>query len=90
MTNELCVVQSGFTSAGLRCSADLYLPDIAIASPLVIMAHGFGGERSFRLPAYAKHFARNGLAVLLFDYRTFGDSEGEPRYLVDPDRHVAD
>jgi uncharacterized protein len=90
MTHEFRVVHSGFLSSGFRCSADLYLPDIAIASPLVIMAHGFGGERSFRLPAYAEHFARNGIAVLLFDYRTFGDSEGEPRNLVDPDWHIAD
>lgn len=90
MTHEFRVEQTGFLSAGLRCSVDLYQPDVAGASPLVIMAHGFGGERNFRLPAYAEHFASNGIAVMLFDYRTFGDSEGEPRYLVDPDWHVAD
>lgn len=90
MIHEFRVVQTGFLSGGFRCGTDLYLPDVAAASPLVIMAHGFGGERTFRLPAYAEHFARNGIAVLLFDYRTFGDSEGEPRYLVDPDWHVAD
>ena len=87
---EFRVVQNGFLSGGVRCGADLYLPDVAAASPLVIMAHGFGGERTFRLPAYAEHFARNGIAVLLFDYRTFGDSEGAPRNLVDPDWHIAD
>jgi len=90
MIHEFRVVQTGFLSGGFRCGTDLYLPDGAAASPLVIMAHGFGGERTFRLPAYAEHFARNGIAVLLFDYRTFGDSEGEPRNLVDPDWHIAD
>ncbi len=90
MIYDFRVVQTGFLSGGFRCSADLYLPDVAAASPLVIMAHGFGGERTFRLPAYAEHFARNGIAVLLFDYRTFGDSEGKPRNLVDPDWHIAD
>jgi len=90
MIHKFRVVQTGFLSGGFRCGADLYLPNVAAASPLVIMAHGFGGERTFRLPAYAEHFARNGIAVLLFDYRTFGESEGEPRYLVDPDWHIAD
>ena len=90
MTHEFHVEQAGFRSDGLRCGFDLFRPDIAEPPPLVIMAHGFGGERDFRLPAYAQHFARNGIAVMLFDYRSFGDSEGEPRYLVDPDRHVAD
>lgn len=31
-----------------------------------------------------------GIAVLLFDYRNFGESEGEPRNLVWPSRHLQD
>jgi alpha-beta hydrolase superfamily lysophospholipase len=90
VTNGYRVEASGFLSAGVRCGADLYLPESEDKSSLVVMAHGFGAERTFRLPTYAAHFARNGMAVLLFDYRTFGDSEGTPRNLVDPDHHVAD
>ncbi|MEJ5187080.1 MAG: CocE/NonD family hydrolase, partial [Candidatus Geothermincolales bacterium] len=30
------------------------------------------------------------MAVFLFDYRNFGSSEGEPRYLINPWRHLAD
>jgi alpha-beta hydrolase superfamily lysophospholipase len=54
------------------------------------MGHGFGAERRFRLPAFAERLCAAGLAVLLFDYRGFGDSEGTPRGLVDPGRHLAD
>jgi pimeloyl-ACP methyl ester carboxylesterase len=54
------------------------------------MAHGFGAERSFGLPAFAQRFARAGLAVLLFDYRCFGDSDGEPRNWVSAVRHCQD
>jgi pimeloyl-ACP methyl ester carboxylesterase len=54
------------------------------------MAHGLGGERGFRLPAFAEYFAREGLACLVFDYRNFGDSEGEPRNWVRPSRHLED
>ena len=88
--NGYRVEASGFVSAGTHCGADLYLPEQEHKPSLVVMAHGFGAERTFRLPDYAAHFARNGIAVLLFDYRTFGDSEGTPRNLVDPGRHVAD
>jgi dienelactone hydrolase len=79
-----------FDSHGERCAADLYLPAGNRQAPVVIMAHGFGALRSFRLPAYASQFASNGMAVLVFDYRTFGESEGEPRQLVDPWRHLQD
>lgn len=77
-----------FESAGTTCRGDLYRPGTD-DPPVVVMAHGFGAERSFRLPAFAERFADRGLAVLLFDYRGFGDSEGDHQ-LIDPSRHVAD
>lgn len=82
----------GFNVGGDEVRGDLYLPAATAAGkpPVVVMAHGFGGERRFRLPAFAEYFAHNGLAVLLFDYRGFGDSRGEPRGLVDPERHLED
>lgn len=90
MSNDIRIEPSEFNSAGVRCMAELHLPADVVSPPVVVMAHGFGSERRFRLPAYAEHFARHGLAVLLFDYRTFGDSDGTPRNLVDPDMHVTD
>lgn len=80
----------GFAVGGDTLRADLYLPTGVQPPPVVVMAHGFGGERRFRLPAFAEYFAHNGLAVLLFDYRGFGDSQGQPRGLVDPERHLED
>ena len=47
------------------------------------MAHGFGCVRAIRLPAYAQRFAAAGYVVVVFDYRYFGDSEGEPRQILD-------
>jgi len=52
-------------------------------TPCVVMAHGFGGTRGARLDAFAERFAAAGFGALVFDYRTFGDSAGEPRQLVD-------
>jgi dienelactone hydrolase len=83
-------VDTSFISQGTRCAAWLYLPAGVAKPPVVILAHGFGGERTFRLPAYAEHFASQGMACLVFDYRTFGSSEGEPRNYVSPKRHLED
>jgi pimeloyl-ACP methyl ester carboxylesterase len=82
--------RSDFMSQGVRCAADLYLPTAVDKPPIVIMAHGLGAERSFGLPPYAEYFANEGMAVFLFDYRCFGDSDGEPRQLVHPKHHVQD
>ena len=54
------------------------------------MAHGLSAVRDQRLPAYAERFAAAGLGVLLFDYRHFGASGGEPRQLLDIGRQLAD
>jgi pimeloyl-ACP methyl ester carboxylesterase len=86
-------VDSDFVSAGTRCGAWLFMPTVdggGVPPPIVVMAHGFGGQREMRLPAYAEKFASRGLAVLAFDYRCFGASDGEPRNWIDPRRHLVD
>lgn len=72
-----------FPSNGLDCAAWLYRPDREGSLPLLVMAHGFAATRELRLDAYAQRFAEAGLAALLFDYRHFGASAGEPRQLLD-------
>ena len=47
------------------------------------MAHGFAAMRALRLAAYAERFAESGFAVLVFDYRGWGDSAGEPRRVLE-------
>ncbi len=83
-----------FRSADARCAAWWYRPTRAAgadpAAPCVILAHGFCGVREMRLDAYAERFAEAGYAALVFDYRHFGASEGEPRQLLDIDRQLAD
>jgi pimeloyl-ACP methyl ester carboxylesterase len=79
-----------FLSQGLHCAAEWRRLAGVERPPVVILAHGFAAERSFRLPAFADRFVAAGFACFLFDYRCFGESEGEPRHWVDPDRHLAD
>jgi len=54
------------------------------------MAHGFGGTKDSGLLPFAEAFAEAGLDVLLFDYRGFGGSSGEPRQFAWPPRHRED
>jgi pimeloyl-ACP methyl ester carboxylesterase len=54
------------------------------------MAHGLGGTRNMRLPAFAERFVAAGYACLLFDYRHWGQSEGEPRQIIDIRKQLED
>jgi pimeloyl-ACP methyl ester carboxylesterase len=87
---QITRVDKTFTSQEYKLKAWLYLPSGVIKPPVVVMAHGFGGQRWMRLPAYAERFARMGMAVFVFDYRGFNDSEGEPRQYINPKRHLQD
>lgn len=80
-----------FRSGGVECAAYLYRPADAIDDvPCVVMAHGFTSTRDDTLPAYAERFLAAGCAVLVFDYRHFGASGGQPRQLLDVRRQQAD
>jgi dienelactone hydrolase len=79
-----------FISGSTRISAWLYRPETDGPAPLVVMAHGLGAVRTMRLDAYAERFRAAGYACLVFDYRNFGDSGGEPRQLLDIDMQLAD
>jgi dienelactone hydrolase len=79
-----------FPSGGEHCAASFYRPLGAGPFPVIVMAHGLGGTRVMRLPAYAERFVAAGYACLVFDYRHFGDSDGQPRQLLDIGRQLED
>jgi fermentation-respiration switch protein FrsA (DUF1100 family) len=82
-----------FESGGEQCAAWLYLPEGEVPAtgfPIVILAHGFAGTRAARLWAYGERFADAGIAALVFDYRYFGDSGGEPRQNINVKRQHED
>ncbi|OLT18658.1 hypothetical protein BJF78_00690 [Pseudonocardia sp. CNS-139] len=78
---------SFFSGPGLRLSGTLYTPDPATAPPDgfpgVVLCLGYRPVVGMFAPKYAQGFAEMGYAVLVFEYRGFGASEG-PRW-----RHVA-
>ncbi|MEO8889380.1 MAG: alpha/beta hydrolase [Jatrophihabitantaceae bacterium] len=84
-----------FDSHGTRCEA-WYLPadneELAgpRGRPCVVMGHGFGATRDAGLLPFAERFAAAGCDVLIFDYRGFGTSGGEPRQDIDHRKHRQD
>lgn len=83
-------IESGFMSHGDRCAFTLMLPDANARPPVIVMAHGFGAIRHAALAPFSERFVAAGYAVFMFDYRGFGDSDGEPRQWVSPRRHLQD
>lgn len=79
-----------FTSGGLKCAGWFYRAAGDDKKPCIILAHGFSGLKEFRLDAYAEKFASAGYHALVFDYRYFGGSEGEPRRILDIDKQLED
>jgi hypothetical protein len=75
-----------FESRGEICRGWLYRPEGwgARRVPAIAMAHGFSAVKEMFLPAYAERFRAAGCAVLVFDFRCLGESDGEPRGQVLP------
>ncbi|MFQ5770253.1 MAG: alpha/beta hydrolase [bacterium] len=73
-----------FKIKGSSVSAWLYLPEnLSTLVPCIIMETGFGGTKDFQImEAFAIRFQEAGFAVLTFDHRYTGESEGEPRQLI--------
>ncbi len=80
-----------FHSEDTICRGWLYTPgNVTERAPTIVMAHGFSGVKEQRLDRFAEAFAEAGFASVVFDYRGFGESDGELRQDVDAARQVAD
>lgn len=80
-----------FHSDGYRLAANVHLPQCANGEqvPGVVLCHGFGGIRTHVLPDIATALCEAGYAVLRFDYRGFGESEGQAGRVI-PQEQVID
>lgn len=85
--------QVRFYSHGARLAGTLMLPDVATPDQrvaAVVQGPGWLGLRDAKLyRPYHDALLAAGIAVLVFDYRGFGDSEGDATYL-DPRLQVED
>jgi uncharacterized protein len=91
MTNSFHKCKILFASKGISCRGYLYYPENSSGKlPCLVLANGYSGTMDWILPTFAEAFSSNGMAVLIFDYRYLGDSDGYPRQLIDPDEQLTD
>jgi pimeloyl-ACP methyl ester carboxylesterase len=84
------MIKSTFDSQGVTCAATLHLPEGKQPFPVILMAHGWGGvQDALTLPFYPR-FLEAGFAVMTFDYRGWGASEGQPRQVINPHHREQD
>jgi len=67
------------TASGDELEALLYLPEGDGPHPAVVMAHGIGAIKAGGLAPFAERFCGEGFAAVVFDYRQWGGSAGQPR-----------
>jgi len=68
-----------FENHGQKLFGILHKPAGKLHAPIVVMCHGFGGNKAGRFRYYvllAEKLAEQGIASLRFDFRGSGDSEG--------------
>lgn len=73
------------TDDGVTLRGWHYLPDTGTGPfPTIVMAHGFSATKELFLDKYADLYCAAGMAVLCYDHRNLGASDGEPRQEIDP------
>jgi fermentation-respiration switch protein FrsA (DUF1100 family) len=82
-----------FKSAGLRLAGHLYRPSSmshTTRTPGIVMAGPISSVKEQTVPHYAERFSDAGYTVLTFDSRSFGESEGTPRFHYNPSEIIDD
>jgi len=77
----------------LRCEGHLFIPRGGAEDdrpPLVILVQGLGAQQEFSLGKPLANALDVGAAVITFDFRHFGGSDGEPRHHIDRLEQIED
>jgi len=78
------------TASGDELDTWLYLPEGQGPHPAIVMAHSIGAIKAGGLAPFAERFCREGFAAVVFDYRQWGDSTGQPREELSVPRQLQD
>jgi fermentation-respiration switch protein FrsA (DUF1100 family) len=79
-----------FESAGDAVAGNLFLPEGDEPVGAVVTVGPLTSVKEQATGSYAQALAERGYAALAFDYRCFGESEGEPRQFESPEANIED
>ncbi|MBC6415697.1 MAG: alpha/beta hydrolase [Bdellovibrionales bacterium] len=82
-----------FESKGQKLVGTLYVPESSKKNakfPAVVVTGAWTTVKEQMPKNYAKELVKKGLVVLTFDFRGWGESKGEQKYLEDPERKTQD
>jgi fermentation-respiration switch protein FrsA (DUF1100 family) len=80
----------GFQSEGETLAGDLFLPERRRPVGVVVAVGPLTSVKEQAAGAYAQAMAERGYAALAFDYRCFGESDGQPRQFESPPANIED
>ncbi|KAF2259784.1 alpha/beta-hydrolase [Lojkania enalia] len=79
------------TVDGLTLKGWLYpVTQVSGRAPAIIITPGFNCVKEMFVPEVGAYFQKAGIAALIYDPRTLGDSEGLPRNDIDPMKQLSD
>lgn len=87
LSNEIQMKKINFSSEGAELVGNLYYPknyDPAQAYPAIIVSGSWTTVKEQMAGLYAEKLAEEGFITFAFDFRNFGESEGEPRFYESP------
>jgi len=76
-----------FQSEGLTLTGNMYFPanfDAAKKHPAIVVSGSWTTVKEQMAGLYAERLAKEGFITLAFDFRNFGESEGQPRFYESP------
>ncbi len=87
ISNKIHMKKVNFPSEGANLVGDLFLPpnyDASKKYPAIVVSGSWTTVKEQMAGLYAKRLADEGFITLAFDFRNFGESEGEPRFYESP------
>jgi fermentation-respiration switch protein FrsA (DUF1100 family) len=90
---NIAMEKVNFKSQGVQLTGDIFYPanyDQASQYPAIIVTGAWTTVKEQMPMLYAKKLAGKGFITMVFDFRGWGESEGDNRYLEDPIRKTED